>query len=425
MRSAWPASVGALFVIALTISLFVREDPLEYTPTSHGTLPNAYGALHDLFAELDAPVERSFAPPMRLPAAATVWWIDPDRVCSKLASEPDDSAEEEDGFSERIAGWDPAQWIRGGGTAVIFASALAECTRATRVGGLALPEADRSGFLHEGDEEEDCEIEGHDHSQARADDAVDDPFEGAFGGIDVRVEWPAQEVTGRFLETPRLLPLPTLTTFDTVPDPFEVIARADGAPFAIEAPLGEGRLVLVADAVFLRNAWLDAGDAAPLAFDLVRAYGVPRLDEREHGLSDTPSTTAYLARSPALPVFAGIAATGLLFGWGGASLPRRRVGESIPTPPTLRTYIDSLARLYSRAGQHDEVFDRYREHALAKLRGALRLAHDAPVPRVQEVLRRHGFDASDIDVLDASFRADRQSLVRSCAAVDRLIEATR
>ncbi len=417
MKSLWPASLGALFVIAVTISIFVREDPLEFSPTSYGTLPNAYGALHDVFAELGAPVERSFAAPEKLPADATVWWIEPDRICTKLAAEP---AGDDDDDPKRLAPeWDPAPWIRGGGTAVIFAAAVAECERAMQIGGLALPGATLPPYLEE-HEEEDCEAPGHDHP-----DVTDEELEESFDPFERPVDWPEQAVTGRVLAETRRLPLPTLTTFDGVPDGFEVIAEADGAPFALEAPLGDGRLVLVADSVFLRNLWLDAGDAAPLAFDWVRAYGVPRLDEREHGLSDAPSTTAYLVRSPALPVFAGIAATGLLFGWAGASLPRRRVGESVPAPPTLRTYVDSLARLYSRAGDHGEVFARYREHALARLRTTLRLAHDAPSERVQDVLRERGLDASDVATLDADRHVDATNLARACAAIDRLLEATR
>lgn len=395
MKSAWPASVGALFLITVTVSLFVRQDPLEFSPTSYGTLPGAYGALHDLFAHLDVPIARSFAPPERLPPDATVWWIEPDGICAKLAAPNGDEPDAPDAFAEIAAAWDPAPWIRAGGTAVIFASGLSECSRATQIGGLALPVANQAPLRDEPD------------------------------SFRTRVEWPEQEVTGHFLPATRRLPVPTLATFASVPDGFAVIAQSDGVPFAIEAALGDGRLVLIADSVFLRNHWLDAGDAAPLAFDCVRAYGVPRLDEREHGLSDTPSTAAYLVRSPALPVFAGLAATGVLFGWAGASLPRRRVGEVIPTPPTLRTYVDSLARLYSRAGDHREAFLRYREHALARLRDALHLAHDAPVARVQEMLRERGQDASDVAMLGDGFDADEKSMGRACDALDRLLEATR
>jgi hypothetical protein len=179
--------------------------------------------------------------------------------------------------------------------------------------------------------------------------------------------------------------------------------------------------------VILRNRWLDRGDAAPFAFDWVRAYGVPRFDEWEHGLSQTPSTVTYLAGSPALPVFAGLAASGLLFSWAGASLPRRRIDEERLGPPALDAYVDSLARLYARAGDHADVLDRYRAYGWAELRRALSLAHDAPADRIRDVLRgRPGVSDADLAVLDGPVAVGgRADLDAACAAIDRLIAVAR
>jgi hypothetical protein len=399
----------------VTVSLFVRQDPLEFTPTSYGTLPSAYGALHDLFALLDVPVERSFADPDALDPQATVWWIEPERICAKLPAAVDagTGGDEEAEPDPVPRDWDLAPWIRTGGTAVVFASGLADCEAERRIGELVLPAPRLPGFRGAKDEAEDETL------PEESDDLSD--------GIYPRADWAPQQITGPIVGAPRSLPVPTLATFDEVPEPFSVVAVSLKNAFAVEAPLGAGRLVLVADSVFLRNLWLDAGDAAPLAFDWLHAYGVPRLDEREHGLSDTPSATAYLVRSPALPVFAGLAASGLLFGWAGATLPRRRIGETRPAPPTLRTYVDSLARLYARAGDHGEVFERYRDHALARLRDAMSLAHDASTERVQERLRAEPRVANaDIEVLGAGLGIrGAADLRRACDAIDRLLEATR
>ena len=408
MRRAWPASLGALFVIAVTVSILVRDDPLQYTTTSYGILPSAYGALHDVLLHLDVPVARSFAAPEALSPDDTVWWIEPERICAKLSTEEESAA----GDVPDAPAWDLAPWIRFGGTALLFASGLAGCEDA-RVGGLALP----APRLPDPRLPPDGEPAEGSHDEADVPDAE----------ALARADWAPQRVSGALVPAPRSLPVPPFATFGEPTGDFTVIARVDGVPFALEAALGAGRLVLVADSVFLRNLWLDAGDAAPLAFDWVRAYGVPRLDEREHGLRDTPSTLAYLVSSPALPVFGGLAACGLLFGWAGASVPRRRVGEERPAPPTLRTYVDSLARLYARAGDHGEVFERYRDHALAELRRALNLPADAPAARVQELLRnRTGVAATDLALLRAPADVGGPAaLRRSCEAIDRVRAALR
>ncbi len=383
MRSRLPATLGVLFVASATLSLLLRGDDREFSLSSYGTVPDGFGALHDVLVELGVPVSRSFVPPDRLDPHATVWWIEPYDACEKLSA-PEEGA----------PALDLAAWLREGGTAVWFSSALARCGESVRIVGLALPEAP------------DPEPNAPEASEGEAREAV----------------W----ITGALVPQPRRLPEPP-RTFATVPEPFRVIARAGEGALAIEAPVGEGHLVLVADAFFLRNQWLDRDDAALLALDWVRAYGVPILDEREHGLRDMPSTSAYLVHSPALPVFAGLAATGLLFAWAGASLPRRRVGESGPAPPTLATYVDSLARLYARTGDHAEVYERYRLFALAELRRALALAHDAPAGRVLNALEAHvGSASGDLSALrgDASVQG-RADLDAACASIDHLLARVR
>jgi hypothetical protein len=397
VRRSWAASAGALLVIALTLSILLRGDPLEYSATSYGVLPQGFGALHDLLRDLGVPVERSFASAGRLAAGATVWWIEPHDACALLAG-----PKGKDG-PRRAAGLEP--WIRAGGTAVVFTAELGDCERELRIGGLALPAVHEPPKTH------------------------GDPDEDAHGApIDIfRRGARTRRVTGPIVPVARQLLVSEPATFSTVPEGFAVVASVDGAPFALEAAIGSGRLVLAADAIFLRNHWLDRGDAAPLAFDWVRAYGVPRLDEWEHGLSETPSTVAYLVGSPALPVFAGLAASGLLFGWAGASIPRRRIDEPRIGPPALDAYVDSLARLYARAGDHADVFERYRAYGLSELRHALSLAHDATAERIGDVLRaRAGADEADLAVLlgSASVRG-AGDLDAACAAIDRLIAVAR
>jgi hypothetical protein len=139
-----------------------------------------------------------------------------------------------------------------------------------------------------------------------------------------------QVVTGELVSEPRRLEMPRLARFrDT--GAWQLRARIDADPFVLEYGLGTGRLVAVADATFLRNAWLDRADAAPLALDLVRRYGVDAIDERWHGLRLEQRSLRYLADSPALVVFLGIAVPRSP-GWG---LPPSRTTSS-RWPPSAR-----------------------------------------------------------------------------------------
>jgi uncharacterized protein DUF4350 len=403
VKRSWAASTGALLVIALTLRLLFRSDSLEFSPTSYGALPEGYGALHDLLLELDVPVERSFASPQRLAPKATVWWIEPNDACALLGEATVRNAKIAPPNRTAV---DFEAWIRAGGTAVLFTGALGDCEAKTRIADLALPGVRIP-------------------PKPPAADPNDGPVDAAIDVI--RRDQTARLVTGPLVATTRQLLMPELATFSTVPEGFTVIASIDDHPFALEARVGSGRLVLAADSRFLRNRWLDRGDAAPFAFDWVHAYGVPRLDEWEHGLSETPSTVAYLAGSPALPVFAGLAASGLLFGLAGASLPRRRIDEARLGPPALDAYVDSLARLYARAGDHADVFDRYRAYGSAELRRARSLAHDAPADRIRDALRgRPGVTEADLAVLHGSVAIrGRGDLDAACAAIDRLIAVAR
>jgi hypothetical protein len=398
VRRSWAASAGALFVIALTLSALLRGNPIEYTATSYGVLPEAYGALHDVLRDLGVGVERSFASPRRLAPGTTVWWIQPHDACALLGETKPQAVHD--------SGADLASWIRAGGTAVLFSAELGKCSDELRIAGLALPAVRLPSKRSDSDP---------DHGPV---DVAIDTLRGHFSP-----RW----VAGPIAAVPRRLETPPLATFTAVPDGYAVVARVDGAPFALEAQIGSGRLVLGADATFLRNRWLDRGDAAPLAFDWVRAYGVPRLDEWEHGLSETPGTLTYLIGSPALPVFAGLAATGLLFSWAGSSLPRRRIDEARLGPPALDAYVDSLARLYARAGDHPDVFERYRAYGLSELRRALSLAHDAPADRIRDALRgRPGTAEADLSVLsDPIAVRGAADLDAACAAIDRMIAVAR
>jgi len=185
----------------------------------------------------------------------------------------------------------------------------------------------------------------------------------------------------------RTLEAPPLLAFGDAGE-WTVRASVDGRPLVLERGLGRGAVVLVADALFLRNAWLDRADAAPLAVDVVRAYGVPAFDEHELGPRARRSAAAYLVTSPAVAVFLGLAVTGLLFAWQGALVPPRQVREVDMDAPRLEAFVDAVAALYARTGDHARVLERYRALTADRLRRHLGLAPDTPVAMLIQRLAR-------------------------------------
>jgi hypothetical protein len=189
--------------------------------------------------------------------------------------------------------------------------------------------------------------------------------------------WPdlseALTLSGPRLPMPRQIPAADVSAFEdagdwTVAAWLDAEEAAEAKPYILERSVGEGTLAVVADSAFVRNERLDAFDAAPLAVDLVRAWGAPKIDERAHGFVPEASVFRYLARSPASPVFAGLGLLGLLFVWRGTAQPARSVPEHDPDVPTLESFVQSLATLYARTGDHVRVLERHRELSLGRLR---------------------------------------------------------
>jgi hypothetical protein len=231
-------------------------------------------------------------------------------------------------------------------------------------------------------------------------------------------------VVGSLTRAPRRLALAEPIAFADEGKGWDVAARVDGEPFILERALGAGRLVVVADPSFLWNRWLPRADAAPLALDFVRAYGVPRIDERAHGLSPARSALRVLAGSWAAPFFAGLALFGGVFAWLGAALPRRLVGDAPPPAPTLETYVASLASYYGASREYPRIFERYRELSARRLRRALGLPPDAPLARVEErAARTRGADAEGLALLaGATAVSDARGLARAAARLDELVK---
>jgi len=381
------SALGAFFLL-IVAGLIRQADTRELSATSFGSVPAGHGALYQLLAEAGLPVARSFASPDQLAPQRTIWWIEPSLSREKKDARP----------PSLLAGEAFAHWIEQGGRAVVLLGAPSR--QRVVIAGVALPELDAE----------------------MAPDARDDPVRG-----DAAAPQPAL-VAGPLAPRSRTLALLAPVAFAEVdPADWRTLAKLDGKPFVLERALGTGRLAVVADARFLTNGWLDRADAAPFVLDLVRAYGVPWIDEHEHGLVASRGALRYLAGSPALPFFGGLALLGLGFAWFGAALPARRVQERDPNAPTLETFVASLASLYAATRDYPRVLARYRELTARKLRRHFGLPPDAPLGSLSERLaRRRSVSTQGLALLvEGATPRDAAELELSVALLDRLAREAR
>ena len=332
-RRARIVLVVASVVLALVALLVPEQDGKLLEATTYGTMPWGYRATHDLLVELGFPVVRHHEPLEDLPAHATAWWLAPRGACA----DADESTTE--------PAWYPAKWVAAGGTAVVF---LPEVMNATRI----------------------CDVDGY-GTPSRTPADRDSP------------------ATVTDVGPARTLHIPRLLTFDARAD-WVVRATHGNRPLVLEQPVGDGHLVVVADARLLQNLTLAEADTAPFIVDLVRAFGVPHIVEDPIARPGTraSSAIAYLATSSAAAMLAGVLATGLLIAWRGTLIPPRTVDAGGVAAATLQTFVDSLARLYAGTDDHQRVLTRYRELTAARLRRHLRLSANTSLAAIAERLGR-------------------------------------
>jgi hypothetical protein len=383
-------SIAAALALLALLGIMLSQPGREWTPTTFGTIPPAYGALFELMVELKLPVARSLVRPERLTPGGTVWWIDASSLCQAAAATPSVG-------SLQPVGWPAADWVRAGGTAVVLLSPGGSCEA---IAGILLP--NRS-------------------SPKLSDTPIADATKRQPGFGDAT--YVPQILVGRSIPAARTLEArEPFRTFTGAGD-WEIAAQLDGSPFILERPLGDGRLVVAADATFLSNALLDRADNGPCSVDLVRTYGVPRFDEWEHGLRADESAASYLATSPAGFVFFGLAACGLLFLWRGHILPPRSVVSGAAAAPVLEAFVSSVAALYARSRDHSRILGAYRELTLARLRRHFGLPpNTSPAMLLERLRARRTLPAAQVAALsDALVSTDEASLRRAARALDNLL----
>ena len=447
MKRGWFSGIAVALAL-LVAGLLAQPSGRELEATSFGRTPSGYGALYDLLAESGLAVSRSYAAPHTLPADATVWWIAPRGLCAAgfdgsagagletaggegPRGEGNYGVDGEEGEGASAQELDPGAGLlafaAAGGRAVLFL----DWTPCRRLSDVALPERGAAPWLEEGPKVR-CGDSAAEGGVVEAESCPETPEKTPQTPNWERLERffssETQRVAGSLLGAQTLLleGRPAITFAEEPPreGPWQSAATLGGWPFLLERRYGAGRLVLVADSFFVENRALARGDAAPLVGALVRAYGVPRLDERQHGLRLAQGSLSYLLSSAALPAFAGFGLLGLLYIWWGRA-PRLvpPAAPQIPAP-SLEDFVGSLARLYGRGGDPDSTAERYRLVSLARLRRHFGLGFEVADEVLLARLAQRGAPAARrLAVLgQRPVVGSRRGLARAVRALDDAVE---
>ena len=364
MSHRYPVIVVAVLALLLGINLWFWPDTeLQLSTTSFGVGAQGYKAAYDLLSELGLPVTRSYARLSRVPAKQPLWLVSP----SFLDPEPEKPDVDPDG---------PAllKWIRTGGTAVVFGEPGSTWKKLGITSGTAA--AGKSSTI-----------------------------------------------TGDLAPRPRDIPVAGLLFFSDAKakNPARVALRSAQGPFALEIPIGAGRLIAISDGRLLRNANLGQGDASVLVFDLARALGAPVFDERSHGLAAPASLTDLVVTSRAVvPLSLGLVAA-MLWIAEQRKWPRRRLVDPGRGPqPSIGSFVESLGVLYSRVSDPPSVFRAYRAGFLRRLGRRMSPRAELSEERVVERLARDQSIAADVRrwLVDGTLPKDEKELVTAVSAIE-------
>jgi len=191
----------------------------------------------------------------------------------------------------------------------------------------------------------------------------------------------------------------------------KVLAASDNAVLAVELPVGQGRIVAVADPTVLNNRALRAADNAVWLVTLAAAWGngVTYFDEYHHGFGVQKSAVSLawaFAKTPWGWCVGQIAAAGLLY----IFVYRRRFGRISEAPAA--THSNPLELVDARAG----IF-----HAA----GAQRLAAQSIMQNLsQELSQAHGrtIDVARLSEYAGNSLAELQALAAKTERGEKLSE---
>lgn len=191
--------------------------------------------------------------------------------------------------------------------------------------------------------------------------------------------------------------------------PYTVLARDANGIVAVEKPLGRGHVILIANRFGATNAGLAKADNAVFLVNIAhqRAGGrTVRFDEYHHGIGFTERVADKKGGLwESIPLAWRLAtfhllAVGLLLVYNG----NRRFGPArVAAPITMRAstdYVNSMARLYRRAGAADIAIETLYSMFLRDLRRALDVPNDSGIAFIARTAQqKFGPDAAGIQDL--------------------------
>jgi hypothetical protein len=324
-------AVISVLVVLLGINLWFWPDTeLQSSATSLGVGRDGYKAAYDLLSELGLPVDRSYLAIGQVPADRSLWLVSPSFLTPGQTGGDVDEDEH-----------DLLKWVGAGGTAVVFGEP-----------GSAWKKLGITSKTSEGGE--------------------------------------TSFITGDLAPVARELKVSGLQSFtEGGGGRARVRLRSPEGPFALELPVGAGRLVAVADGRFMRNVNLAQGDAGVLVFDLARGLGAPVFDERYHGLLAPVLLAVLMVKSRAIvPLALGLLAT-LLWIAAQRKWPRRTLADAPQgLQPSIASFVESLGVLYSRVRDPRAVFRAYRSGFIRGIARQMSPRADLPEARVLDRLAR-------------------------------------
>jgi hypothetical protein len=481
--------------VSLAIQVSRPVDLSDRPETTFDTAPRGHAGVFALLDRFEETRGRWLSGLTMPSTDETIWWIAPGGACEwRVKDDPADA--ESDGEPTLLSPFEISvrPWIAAGGTAVVWLSrplmdgldVQGEDARELE----AVDEGEREQAQYDAQSTLDSEEADAAALRAEWEESLTEARDSVHEGEPVRcraiagfvlpprrlagLEGGALPIDGRYTaivfsvgraterredfdyDSTRILPGPTLAFF--TPEDASTDASADSAsdrsdgtiddklegwrplwvesddhtPLALERTIGEGRLVVIADARILSNGRLARMDSAPFVFDWVRDYGPPWIDEHAHGVVPEAGTFRYLARSPAWATGLGLLVLGALVVWRGNAWPTRVVEEFDPDAPTLAAYVDSVARLYSGTRDHARVFERYRAVCLDRIRRALGLAPGTGVEIILASLRMRAQNWPELrdsglgHLLTKTLPIpDADALVRNAARLDDLVRVLR
>ncbi|HEX6312947.1 MAG TPA: DUF4350 domain-containing protein [Acidimicrobiia bacterium] len=193
----------------------------------------------------------------------------------------------------------------------------------------------------------------------------------------------------------------------------EAILGRGQRTLATVAAVGDGRVVMLADASPLQNRLLDRADNAAFALGVVGASGPVQFAEGQHGYGEATGLGAIPTRWKW--ALAGLAVAGL----GGAVAAGRRLGPpedaARSLPPPRRVYVDALGEALARSRRPAVALAPLQAAVRARLASRAGLGADATEAQLRAAAARFGWSAAETDALFEPPRSDDDVLAAGSA----------